>query len=118
MKNIIHLFIGLMLSAVLTISFSMDAFAQVSAVAQAKKDCLVGEGADGYLHVQADDVSADVAREVKAVNLKRKSAYTDLAKENGVAVEVAAALTAEKLVGKAASGQCVRNADGNWSEVP
>lgn len=118
MKNAITIFVGLLVSTVLTVSVSSSAMAQGSAIAQAKNDCEVGEGADGYLHVSGDNVAGNLDREVKAVNLKRKAAYTDLAKENKVAVEVAAALTAEKLVAKASSGQCVLDAEGNWSEVP
>ena len=87
-------------------------------VEQAKSECIVGEQADGYLgFVPGANVSSALRREVRDINQQRKSAYANLARKNGVSVEVTAALTAEKLIDQARSGQCVRNQNGRWVEV-
>ncbi len=89
-----------------------------AAVEQAKDACVVGEQVDGYLGiVDGADASAAVRREVRDINQQRKAVYGDLARRNGVSVEVTAALTAEKLIKQASSGQCYRDASGNWVEV-
>lgn len=87
-------------------------------VEQAKAECIVGEQADGYLgYVPGATISSALRREVRDINQQRKSAYANLARKNGVSVEVTAALTAEKLIRQARSGQCVRNQNGRWVEV-
>ncbi len=87
-------------------------------VEQAKSECIVGEQADGYLgFVPGATVSSALRREVRDINQQRKSAYANLARKNGVSVEVTAALTAEKLIRQARSGQCVRDQSGSWVEV-
>lgn len=84
-------------------------------VENAKDNCIVGEQADGYLGVvagaQADEA---VRREIRDINQQRKAVYADLARRNGVTIEVAAALTAEKLINQAEPGECVRDGSGNW----
>ena len=118
MRKMYRSLLGIMGAAAMIVSLDGVASAQGSAsLTAAKNDCSIGEGADGYLHVRDANTSAEVRREVDSINLKRRSAYTDLAQENGVTVEVAAALTAEKLLRRASSGQCVLNANGSWSEV-
>lgn len=86
-------------------------------VAEAKAKCIVGEQADGYLGF-ADESAADEAlkREVRSVNQQRRAAYEQLAQRNGVSVDVTAALTAEKLLNQAPSGQCIRDQSGRWTK--
>ena len=118
MKNVFRSLIGIAGAVTLAVFVNGSALAQGSAsLAAAKNDCSIGEGADGYLHVRAATTSQAVRRELDSINLKRKSAYTNLAKENGITVEVAAALTGEKLISRATAGQCVLSANGSWSEV-
>lgn len=90
-----------------------------SAIVEAAKDqCLVGEQADGYLGiVSGASVDDAVRRDIRDINQQRKSVYAQLAKRNGVTIEVTAALTAEKLMNQASSGQCVRTQDGRWIEM-
>ncbi len=95
-----------------------SASAASAIIEQAKNECIVGEQADGYLGVVTGaSPSADLRREVRDINQQRKSYYADIARRNGVSVEVTAALTAEKLIGQAKSGQCVRDQSGQWVEV-
>ena len=90
-----------------------------SAIVEAAKDqCVVGEQADGYLgFVPGGDASDAVRREVRDINQQRKAIYSDLAKRNGVTIEVTAALTAEKLMNQASRGQCIRTQGGEWVEI-
>lgn len=95
------------------------AYAASALIEGAKSKCVVGEQADGYLGVvDASKASADLRREVDSVNMQRKAAYTQLAAKNGVSIEVAASLTAEKLIAQATSGQCVRDQNGAWRKLP
>ncbi len=88
------------------------------AIEQAKDECLIGEQADGYLGiVPGADVSDALRREVRDINQQRKQVYADIADRNDVAVDVAAALTAQRLISQARPGQCVRGADGAWVEL-
>lgn len=85
----------------------------------AKAECVVGEQADGYLGiVDPRKADAELRREVDSINMQRKAAYEKLAKRNAVTIQDAAALTAEKLINQAPSGQCVRDKDGVWYKKP
>lgn len=50
----------------------------------AKKQGLVGERADGYLGAVIDGPSAEVVALVKEVNDKRRQAYEQIARKNGI----------------------------------
>ncbi len=111
MKKFVHIALAVAASFVV----ASPAFAM--SVAEAKAKCIVGEQADGYLGF-ADEGAADEAlkREVRSVNQQRRAAYEQLAQRNGVSVDVTAALTAEKLLNQAASGQCIRDQSGRWTK--
>jgi len=111
MKKLVHI----ALAAAASFAVASPAFAM--SVAEAKAKCIVGEQADGYLGF-ADEGAADEAlkREVRSVNQQRRAAYEQLAQRNGVSVDVTAALTAEKLLNQAVSGQCIRDQSGRWTK--
>ena len=88
-----------------------------AALEAAKRDCVVGEQSDGYLGVvSGKSASAAVRQEIRSVNQQRKAAYARLADKNGVTTDVAARLTAEKLINRAPRGSCYRTAGGAWKE--
>lgn len=103
-------------AAALSIGSGVVAVEAASAIVEAAKDnCVVGEQADGYLgFVDGQTGSEELRREVRDVNQQRKAIYADLARRNGVTVEVTAALTAEKLIAQASVGECVRDSSGRW----
>lgn len=102
----------------LAVFASFSAAAANPVIDGAKNQCVIGEQADGYLGVVSGESPSDaVRREMRDVNQQRKSAYAGLAERNGVSIEVAAALTAEKLIARARPGQCVRNQQGAWVKV-
>lgn len=101
---------GLLFSASLAPAMSASPL-----VENAKNNCVVGEQADGYLGVVTGaDAGEELRREIRDINQQRKAVYADLARRNGVTIEVAAALTAEKLINQAGPGQCVRDSSGSW----
>jgi uncharacterized protein YdbL (DUF1318 family) len=86
---------------------------------QAKARCVIGEQADGYLGVVGSaEADAEIRRELREVNQQRKAAYEQLAQTNGVTTEIAAQITAERLLNAAPSGQCIRDAAGQWVKKP
>ncbi len=95
------------------------AFAASAAVEAAKAKCVVGEQTDGYLGV-IDAVKADEAlkREVRSINQQRKAAYAELATRNGVTIEQAAQVTAERLLNSAPPGHCIQSPEGAWVKKP
>jgi len=85
-----------------------------SIVDQAKTNKLVGEKLNGYLGFVAQDVSAEVRAAINEINIKRKSIYTRMAREQNVGVSDIAGLTGEKLVAKAKPGEMTMMGDNQW----
>ncbi len=106
--------------AALALAASISGAGAASAIIEdAKSKCIVGEQSDGYLGVVDGAAASDaVRREVRAINQQRKAFYAELAAKNGVTIEDAAALTAERLVNNASSGECVQTPDGTWAKQP
>lgn len=112
MRNFIVKFGAALALAVAALS---GAAAASAIVENAKSQCIVGEQADGYLgFVDAAKASEELKREVRSINQQRKAYYSDLAQKNNVSVEAIASITAEKLIGQAPAGQCVRDSTGQW----
>lgn len=83
-------------------------------VDQAIREGLVGETAAGYLALLTRNAPQNVVNAVNEINIGRKSVYTRLARDQGVAVEVVAALTGEKLIANSPRGSSVMGKDGRW----
>ncbi len=104
---------GLAFTAALT-----PASAASAIIENAKDNCIVGEQADGYLGiVPGANASAELRREVRDVNQQRKAVYASIAQRTEVTVDIAATRTAARLVNEAKSGQCVRDASGEWLQL-
>ena len=88
-----------------------------SIVDDAKRKGLIGETAAGYLAVVDSGAPASVVNAMNEINIGRKSVYTRLARSENVQVEVIAAITGEKQIAKAPSGQKVMNKSGAWVTV-
>lgn len=107
------------LAAALALSAAAPAYAASAAIEAAKSQCVIGEQTDGYLGV-IDNAKADEAlkREVRSINQQRKAVYAELAAKNGVTIEQAAQVTAERLLNGAPSGHCIQTPDGGWVKKP
>ncbi len=104
----------LFLGAVLAGLGAQPAFAQDAVVSAAKAAGTVGEQADGYLGTRGT-VSDDVRKAVEAINIKRRAAYTGLAAQKNVTVQVMAATTGcQTLATRVSSGQIYRIGTADW----
>lgn len=81
-------------------------------LAQAKSAGLVGEQLNGLLGLVKPDAPADIQTLIKSINTQRQAEYQRIAAKNGVSAEEVARLTAQKVIGQAASGQYVETTSG------
>jgi uncharacterized protein YdbL (DUF1318 family) len=80
----------------------------------AKRDGLIGERADGFVGVVVAKPTQELQQLVDSVNAKRRAKYQQIAKQNGTSLDAVAGLAGEKLVQRAAKGEYVTDAQGNW----
>ena len=77
-----------------------------------KADGIVGENNQGYLQfVGGNKANADV---VAAENKDRETVYTAIAKQQGTTAELVGKRRALQIAKKAAPGEWVQDASGNW----
>jgi uncharacterized protein len=108
------------LAALASAASLLVAHAQDPVIDQAKAQGVVGEMYTGYLGV-ADEgrATADIRRRMEEVNSKRLALYTQLSQEQKQPVATVAALTAEKLISRAESGEAVKpGASQPWTRKP
>lgn len=101
---------------------SAPAFAQTAdakaVVDTAKASGVIGETASGYLAV-VSSASRDVVNAMNEINIRRKSLYTRLARQQNLQIDVVAALTAEKVrATKAKTGEKYLDKNGEWITIP
>lgn len=107
------------LAATLALIAATTAYAGTATIEAAKAQCVIGEQTDGYLGViEAGKADEALKREVRSINQQRKAAYAELAAKNGVTIEQAAQVTAERLLNGAPSGHCIQSPDGGWVKKP
>mgnify|MGYP000123758691 CR=1 FL=1 len=96
------------------------AVAQDAVIDQAKAQGIVGEMYTGYLGIaDSSRATADLRRRVDEVNARRLSIYTETSQRTGESVSTIAALTAEKQIGRAMSGEAVNPGAGQpWQRKP
>lgn len=87
--------------------------AQGNLVAQAIHDGIVGETASGYLGF-AQTPSAELRSQVDAINLGRRSAYTDLAQQRGTTRQQVATETFCSRLSSIDPGEAYQLRDGVW----
>lgn len=100
------------LAVLLLAVFALPAWAL--SLDQAKSQGLVGERVDGYLGVVTRSPSAEVRTLVADVNSKRQSLYQQRAREAGVTLDVFQLRAGERLQQRAAPGEFVQDANGQW----
>ena len=101
------------LSAAIFLLFAATALG--ADLAQAKRDGLIGERADGFLGMVQANVPADVAALVANVNDRRRAEYRRIATENGVSVEDVQARAGQKAIERTGRGGWVLD-NGGWRQ--
>jgi uncharacterized protein YdbL (DUF1318 family) len=88
--------------------------AQAGALEDAKAAGQVGERVDGYLGVVGGSAPAAVVQLVEQVNAERRAKYAEIAQKQAAPVEAVAQIAGKKLIERAAPGEYVMGADGQW----
>ena len=84
-----------------------------AAIVQARRAGLIGERYDGYIGFVATP-SADLRRQVNAINIRRRSLYHDLAARKGVTPEEVGITAACSLFRRMGIGQFYLQGQGGW----
>jgi uncharacterized protein len=91
------------------------ALAQGAQIETAKANGIVGERIDGYLGFVNDGAAdASLRRRIQEINVKRRAAYEEIARETGATVVQVARVTGEKQIGRARPGEFFMNEQGKW----
>ena len=104
----------LLLSALVAAAVAVPAVAQAPGeVAGARRAGMVGERYDGYLGIAANTSEA-VRRQVGAINIRRRSLYTQLAARRRVTLQVVSIAAGCELLLRVAPGEAYMLNDGAW----
>ena len=106
------------LLAVSSLAIPASAPAQDSAaIIAARRAGLIGERYDGYLGLSSANVSADLRRQVGAVNIRRRALYSNLASRKGVTPEEVGITAACSLLRRVSVGEYYLPGQGNWRRL-
>jgi uncharacterized protein YdbL (DUF1318 family) len=104
----------LALLAMASLTAAVPALAQeAAAIVQARRAGMIGERYDGYLGFVATP-SADLRRQVNAINIRRRSLYYDLAARKGVTPEEVGITAACSLFRRLGAGDYYQLGQGGW----
>jgi uncharacterized protein YdbL (DUF1318 family) len=104
----------LMLLVLASLAGSVPALAQESAaIVQARRAGQIGERYDGYIGFVATP-SAQLRRQVNAINIRRRSLYYDLATRKGVTREEVGITAACSLFRRLGVGEYYLPGQGGW----
>lgn len=85
-------------------------------LASAKREGLLGERIDGYVGVVRADAPAAIRALADDINARRRQEYARIAEREGIEVQAVAQLAGERLIERAAPGEWVVGADGQWRQ--
>ena len=100
-----------------TALLAVPALAQTPAVDAARAAGAVGERYDGYVGIAAP-VSAAVRSQVAAINIRRRSLYSNLAARKGASPQDVGLTAGCQLLARVGVGQSYLLADGVWRRRP
>ena len=83
----------------------------------ARRAGLIGERYDGYVGLVNPAASAEVRRQVAALNIRRRSLYTNLAARKGVTREEVGITAACSLLRRLSIGEYYLLGQGGWQRV-
>ena len=108
----------LFLLAVVSLAIPAAVPAQDSAaIVQARRAGLIGERYDGYLGVVSANIPAELRRQVSAINIRRRSLYSNLAARRGVSPEEVGITAACSLLRRISVGEYYLPGQGGWRRV-
>jgi uncharacterized protein YdbL (DUF1318 family) len=87
--------------------------AQTPGVAQAIQAGQAGERYDGYMGI-VGPATPELQRQVKAVNIRRRNLYIELASRRNASPQLVGMATACQLLGQLAPGEAYMLNDGAW----
>jgi len=73
-----------------------------------------GGQADGYLGLVTGTASAEIRAAVNDINIRRKQAYTRMARDKGESVENVGKVFALDLISRVPAGQMYKDGNGSW----
>ena len=85
-----------------------------AAIMAAKRAGLIGERFDGYVGVVNPNAPAELRRQVAALNIRRRSLYSNLAARKGVSPEEVGITTACSLFRRIGVGEYYLLGQGGW----
>lgn len=88
-----------------------------AAILEARRAGLIGERYDGYLGVVSPAASAEIRRQVGAVNIRRRSLYSNLAAKRGVSPSEVGITAACSLLRRITVGEYYLLGEGGWRRV-
>ena len=88
-----------------------------AAIVAARRAGQVGERYDGYLGLVTATASAEIRRQVGAVNIRRRALYSDLATRRGVTPEEVGITAACSLLRRVAVGEYYLSGQGGWRRL-
>ena len=110
------LLLGLLALSSLAIPASAPA-QDPAAIIAARRAGLIGERYDGYLGLASANVSADLRRQVGAVNIRRRALYSNLASRKGVTPEEVGITAACSLLRRVSVGEYYLLGEGGWRRL-
>ena len=88
-----------------------------AAIIAARRAGEIGERFDGYLGVVRPNASATVRRQVSAINIRRRTLYSNLAARKGVSPEEVGITAACSLLRRIGVGEYYLHSQGGWRRV-
>jgi uncharacterized protein YdbL (DUF1318 family) len=85
-----------------------------AAITQGRRAGQIGERYDGYLGIVGPSVSAELRRQVSAINIRRRSLYSNLAARRGVSPQEVGITTACSLLRRISVGEYYLPGQGGW----
>jgi uncharacterized protein YdbL (DUF1318 family) len=108
----------LLLLTFASLALAASAPAQESAaIVAARRAGQVGERYDGYLGLVNASASAELRRQVAAVNIRRRALYSDLAARRGVTREEVGVTAACSLLRRVSVGEYYLAGQGGWRRL-
>jgi uncharacterized protein YdbL (DUF1318 family) len=85
-----------------------------AAILEARRAGLIGERYDGYVGLVTANTPADLRRQVAALNIRRRSLYSNLAARKGVSPEEVGITAACTLLRRINVGEYYLQGQGGW----